>query len=193
MVRTRTWRFDINVQVGALTTQDEVCQLFKDILNNAKARKELNFRGLEQSAFSYDLPQDGLARISGYLHTKPQFILTEPAVRNWIFDDQIKGEVQWTPVFPGKNGDWKQHSLINSILAACDGGTRRLEDWVGDSSDKIDRGGRPRAAGSAGAVAKQRGRPPRPPQVTTDSPVQAAVRSTAAAGSAACGGKPSVV
>ena len=38
----------------------------------------------------------------------------------------------------------QQHSHINSILAACDGGTRCLEDWVGNSSesDKIDRGGR---------------------------------------------------
>ena len=57
---------------------------------------------------------------------------------------------------PGKNGEWKQHSLINSILAACDGGTRRLEDWVGNSSDKIDRGRRPSAAGFAGGASKPR-------------------------------------
>ena len=42
----------------------------------------------------------------------------------------------------------EQHSLIRSIVAACedsdggtDIGTRRLEDWVGKSSDKINRGG----------------------------------------------------
>ena len=106
-----------------------------------------------------------------------QYGLRASAVQTWISHDRIKGEVEWTPVFPGKNGDWKQHSLINTILAACDRGIRRLEDWVGNSSDKIDRGGRPSSASSAGVASKPRGRPPRPPQVATDSPVQAAVRS----------------
>ena len=46
----------------------------------------------------------------------------------------------------------QQHSLINCMLAACDCDTRCLEDWVGNSSDKIDRGGRPSAAGSAGGA-----------------------------------------
>ena len=167
----------MHVQVGAMTNQDDVCELFKEILNNAKARIKFNFSGLEQCSFSYDLPEDGLARISGYLHTKPQYVPRASAVQQWISDDRIKGEVEWTPVFPGKNGDWKQDSIINSILAACDGGTRRLADWVGNSSDTIDRGGRPSAAGSAGGAPKPRGRPPRPPQVATDSLVQAAVRS----------------
>ena len=89
-----------------MSTQDDVCELFKEILNNAEARNKSNFTGLEQSAFSYDLSEDGLARISGYLHTKPQFVLTDSAVRNWIFDERIKGEVEWTPVFPGQNGDF---------------------------------------------------------------------------------------
>ena len=62
----------MHVQVGAMSNQDEVCDLFKDILNDAKARVGLNFSGLEQSSFSFDLPEDGLARISGYLHTKPE-------------------------------------------------------------------------------------------------------------------------
>ena len=65
--RTQTWRFDIDVQVAAMSTQDDVCDLLKENLNDAKARYE--FSGLEQSSFSYDLPEDGLARISGYLHT----------------------------------------------------------------------------------------------------------------------------
>jgi hypothetical protein len=58
------------------------------------------------------------------------------------------GEIVWTPILPGKNGDWKQHLLIRSIVAACegcDGVTSRFEGWVGKSSDTINRGGHPRA------------------------------------------------
>jgi hypothetical protein len=172
-----------------MSNQEDVCELFKEILNDAKARLELS--GLEQSSFSYDLPEDGLAPISGYLHTNNRFLLTDAAVRGWIFDDRIIEEIVWTPIHPGKNGDWKQHSLIKSIFAACDGGTRRLEEWVGNSSHKIDRGGRPRTqpanrgqagmdgseADSGGGTLRPRGRLPRPPPVDTDTLVQAAVRS----------------
>jgi hypothetical protein len=99
---------------------------------------------LKESSFSHDLPEDGLARISGYLHTNKQTLLADSAVRTWIFDDRIIGEIVWTPILPGKNGDWKQHSLIRSIVAACedrdggtDIGTRRLEEWVGKSSKEL--------------------------------------------------------
>ena len=68
-----------------------------------------------------------------------------------MFDDRIIGEIVWTPILPGKNGNLREHLLISSVLAGCDGcdggtdtGTRRLEDWVGKSSDEIDRGGSPR-------------------------------------------------
>jgi hypothetical protein len=108
------------------------------------ARTEIN--GLKESSFSHDLPEDGLARISGYLYTNKQILLADSAVQTWIFDDRIIGEIVWTPILPGKNGNWKQHLLIiRGIVAACDGGTAtgtsRLEEWVGKSSDKIDRGG----------------------------------------------------
>jgi hypothetical protein len=56
--------FFVNVHVGPLSNQDEVCDLFRGILNESKARTEI--RGLEQSSFSYDLPEDGLARISSH-------------------------------------------------------------------------------------------------------------------------------
>ena len=164
-VRSRTWRFDVNVQVGPLSNQEAVCDLFRGILNESNARTEI--RGLEQSSFSYDLPEDGLARISGYLHTNNSAALRDAAVRTWIFDDRIIGEIVWTPIMPGKNGNWRQHSLIRSIIAACegcDGGTdtgtgtpgRRLEDWVGKSSDEIDRGGAPQT--SVGRSRAGRGR-----------------------------------
>ena len=63
-------------------------------------------------------------------------------VQTWIFDDWISGEIEWTAVLPGKNRDWRKDPLIKSIFAACDGGTRRLEDWVDKSSGAVNRGGR---------------------------------------------------
>ena len=53
---------------AALSDQYKVCCTFKEILNAAHARLEM--RGLELSLFSYDVPEDGLARISGYVHVK---------------------------------------------------------------------------------------------------------------------------
>ena len=96
------------------------------------------------------------------------------------------------PGFARQNGDWRQHPLIKSIFAACesarcDGGTRRLEDWVGNSSGALSRGGRPTkasqpaegeggAAAADSAAARPRSRPRRPPPVPEDSPEEAAVR-----------------
>jgi hypothetical protein len=74
----------------------------KEILNDAKARNEI--RGLEQSSFSYDLPEDGLARISGNLHTNNRFLLTESAVKPWISDDQIKMDSGFSDFFLTKMG-----------------------------------------------------------------------------------------
>ena len=145
----RTWHFHVNLRIAELSLQEEVRDIFKEILNTANDR--LPICGLKQSSFSYDLPQDGIAQISGYLHVNKKAKLTEAAVRTWMFDDRIIGDIVWTPIRPGNHGDWKQDSLIRNIFAACerrdcgtDTGTRRLEDWVGKSSDEIDRGGRPR-------------------------------------------------
>ena len=91
----------------------------------------------------------------------------------------------------GKSGVWKQLPSIKGILAACDNSdTRRLHNWVGTSSDAVNRGGRPRqapapaarderdgcaAADATAASARWRCRPPRPQPVASDSAVQAAV------------------
>ena len=180
--------------MAELSLQEEVRDIFKEILISANVR--LPIRGLEQSSFSYDIPQNGIAEISGYMHVNPKGKLAEAAVRPWIFDDQIIGDIVWSPIRPGRNGDWRQHSLIRSIVG-CNGGTdtgtRRLEDWVGKSSDEIDRGGRPRylladrgQAGDGGSDAdsgggapppRGRGRPARPDPVASDTDEQAAVRS----------------
>ena len=81
-------------------------------------------------------------KIPGYLHVDKASCLYETTVRTWILDERIIGEIEWTPVLPGKHGDWRQHPLIKCIFAACDSGTRRLEDWVGKSSGAVNRGGR---------------------------------------------------
>ena len=107
---TRTWRFDVNLQMAVLSPHEEVSDLFKQILDTANDR--IHIGGLETLSFSYDLPEDGIAKISGYLHVNKTSQLPEAAVREWIVDDRIIGEVEWTPVFPGINGDWRQHSLI---------------------------------------------------------------------------------
>ena len=58
----RTWRFDVDLRMAQLSTQEEVRELFKEILIAANERVQIS--GLEQSAFSYDLPDDGIAKIS---------------------------------------------------------------------------------------------------------------------------------
>ena len=64
--RSHTYRFDVSVHMGPLSSHEDVCQSFKEILNAADARIKLN--RLENCSFSYDVPDEGLAKISGYLH-----------------------------------------------------------------------------------------------------------------------------
>ena len=53
---------------------------FKEILLSAD--DQIPIRGLEQSSFSYCIPEDGIAQILGYLHVNKEGKLTEDAVRN---------------------------------------------------------------------------------------------------------------
>ena len=172
-IRTRTWRFDLTLRVPPLSGQEDVLQVVRSILN--KAHDNLAISGLDQSSFSYDVPDGELAQVSGYLHSA-RAAIHQTAVRPWIYDDRVQGEIKWTAVLPGKNCDWKQHAQIADILAAGNG--RRLEDWVGDSSAPVNRGGRPRKtpAPADGQPRQPRGRPPKPVPVAADSPAEAAVR-----------------
>ena len=145
----RTWHFHVTLRMPRLSQQEEVRDTFKGILISANNR--LSLCGVDQSSFSYDVPDDGIATIDGYLHVNSRSLLANTAVSKWIFDDRIIEDIVWTPIRPGLNGDWRQHSLIKRVLAAgddFDGGTesgpRRLEDWVGTSSEKINRGECPR-------------------------------------------------
>ena len=80
--RSHTYRFDVSVRMGPLSSQDDVCKSFKEILRAADAR--LKIKGLETCSFSYDVPDDGLAEISGYLHVNKASRMYESAVRTWI-------------------------------------------------------------------------------------------------------------
>ena len=111
----------MNLHIAVLTLHEDTSGLFKQILDAANDKFQIY--GLEQSSFSYDLPDDGIAKISGYLHVNKTGKLAEAVVRTWISDDRIKGEVEWTPVF--RTFSWQKWglSLIRDILAACDGGS----------------------------------------------------------------------
>ena len=113
---SRTYRFDVSLRLDPLSSQDDVCELFKDILRAADARIKIS--GLENCAFSYDLPDNCLAKISGYMHVNKVSRLTETGVRTWIFDERIIGEIEWTPVMPGRHGDWRQEPAIIMMATA---------------------------------------------------------------------------
>ena len=140
-VRPKTWRFDFPLKMPAFSDPEVVRDACIQILDSANIKSEI--KDLEQSSFSYDVPEEGcLANISGYLHGSAK--INDTFVQKWIVDERISGEIEWTPILPGKHGDWKQQRPIEGISAACnDGGTRRLHDWVGSSSDGWSREGAP--------------------------------------------------
>ena len=181
-LRPKTWRFDLTLQTPPLSGPDDVCALFRSILDDAQfSAGRCSIHALNQCSFAFGVPEGDVAKISGYLHSSEK--ITEAAVRTWLFDDRIHGEIKWTAVLPGKYRDWKKHEHLADIFATCNGGGRRIEHWM--SSDPPDKGGRPRKTpapadggpgGAAASVSRPRGRPPNPPLVAADSPEQAAVR-----------------
>ena len=60
-IMSQTYRFDVSVRMGPLSSKDDVCESFKEILLAADAR--IKIRGLENGAFSYDVPDEGLVKI----------------------------------------------------------------------------------------------------------------------------------
>ena len=80
----RTWHFGVNLRMPDLSQPEEVRDIFKEIL--LSAHDQIPIRGLEQSSFSYCIPEDGIAQISGYLHVNKEGKLTEDAVRKEVRD-----------------------------------------------------------------------------------------------------------
>jgi hypothetical protein len=162
---------------------EDVRDSFIQILETANTNMPI--RELDQSSFTYAMPQDDAsAKISGYLHVTRNGRLTEASVRTWIIDDRIRGEIKWTPIMPGIDVDWRKDKHIDDISRSCSGGTRRLYAWKLGST-VTNKGGRPKKTqsqadggegGAAAAAPKQLGRPRKPPPVDTDTPEQAAVR-----------------
>ena len=104
VARARTWRFDLSLRMDALSDSDDVCISIKELLNDAQER--LALPGLEQVSFFYDVPDEvlgvRLAQISGYVHVSTNFNgVREAALRTWLHDDRIYGEIEWRAVLPG--------------------------------------------------------------------------------------------
>jgi hypothetical protein len=89
--------------MSKLLQPEGVRNVFKEILISAD--HHIPVCGLERSSFSYGIPIDGIAQISGYLHVNKEGKLTKNAVRTWIINYQILGDIEWTPTLPGNHGD----------------------------------------------------------------------------------------
>ena len=119
-VRPNTWRFDLTLQMPLFSSPDDVCGVFRSISDDAQfsAGRCLIYK-LKQCSFAYGVLEGDVAKISGYLHTSE--VITEAAVRTWIFDNRIHGEIKWTAVMPGKYGDWKKHPHVGTSLRPATG------------------------------------------------------------------------
>ena len=105
------------------------------------------------------------------MHVNKTSRLYESAVLTWILDDRISGEIEWTALDasfawrkcgPEATSAHQEHIFAACDSAACDGCTRRLKDWVGNSSGVINSGGRQaKASQTADGVGGGAGPPPR--------------------------------
>ena len=53
---SRTYRFDVSVRLGPLSSQEDVSELFKEMVRAADARIKIS--GLKICSFSYYVPQE---------------------------------------------------------------------------------------------------------------------------------------
>ena len=79
-VRPNTWRFDLTLQMPLFSSPEEVCVVFRSILDDAQFSPErFSIHNLKQCSFSYGVLEGNVAKISGYLHASEK--ITEAAVR----------------------------------------------------------------------------------------------------------------
>ena len=108
----------------------------------------------------------------GYLHSSSK--IAEASVQGWFPDARIPPETTcWKPVWPGKNGVWRQDPQIQATSAACEDSSRQLEHCIkGSRPDAAWKGGRhkmtPVAPGegdsaATGGAGVKRGRQRNPP------------------------------
>ena len=102
-VRQTTWCFALRLQMPDFSTAQEVSDAFCSIFNDTQQA----ILGLEDFSFSYGVPEGGFAHIRGYLHSSSK--IAEASVQGWFPDARTPPETtRWTPVWPGKNREWRQ-------------------------------------------------------------------------------------
>ena len=165
------------------STAGEVCDAFNSIFNDTTQA----IHGLEDFSFPYGVPEGSFAHIRGYLHSSSK--IAEASVQGWFSDARILPETtRWTPVWSGKNRDWRQDPQIQAISAAFEDGSRQLEHCIkGSRPDAAWKGGRHRKtpvapgegdSAAAGGAGVKRGRPRDPSAAAEgDNHEQADVRS----------------
>ncbi len=68
-VHPSTWRFDLTLQMRLFSSTDEVCVVFRLILDNAPfSAGRCSIHTLKQCSFAYYVLDGDVAKISGYLH-----------------------------------------------------------------------------------------------------------------------------
>jgi hypothetical protein len=68
-VHPSTWRFDLTRQIRLFSSTDEVCVVFRLILDNAQfSAGRCSIHTLKQCSFAYYVLDGDVAKISGYLH-----------------------------------------------------------------------------------------------------------------------------
>ena len=68
-VHPSTWRFDLTRQIRLFSSTDEVCVVFRLILDNAPfSAGRCSIHTLKQCSFAYYVLDGDVAKISGYLH-----------------------------------------------------------------------------------------------------------------------------
>ena len=129
--------FALQLQMPDFSTAEEVRYAFCSIFNDMQQA----IPGLEDFSFSHGVPEGSIAHICGNLHSSSK--IAEASVQGWFSDARIPPETtRWTPVWPGKNCDWRQDPQIQSISASCKGGSRQVEHCI--------KGSRPDAAWKGG-------------------------------------------
>ena len=110
-LRAKTWRFDFKLEIGPFLCSDDVRISALSILK--ESHEKIPIRGLEQSSVSYNVPEYGVAEISGYLHASAD--IWESTTDIWLRDNRISC-LKWRAVLPGRNGNWKKDGIIKEIF-----------------------------------------------------------------------------
>ena len=142
-VRPKTWCFALRLQMTDFSPAEEICDAIRSILNDAQQAilglEGFSFLTVCQKAVSHMFADFCTPRTSTNK-------IAEASVQGWFSDARIPPETtRWTPVWPGKNSDWRQDNQIQAISAGCEDGSRQLKHCIkGSRPDAAWKGGRHR-------------------------------------------------